>query len=333
VEENQHQQDEEKQTMTATTTTTTTTTKSCTPSTAKRQSNMSNKRKAVGIGDEEVPTASRLDARSASQFYRDKAKRDFDVLVSASAELRERNTLLRSRLIETANAAGLKARSALSLPPAPKHTDVTSKQARKSSVPYRQGETRKERNRRAAKNSRENAKKRITTAKEENAALAADNAQLASRLATFGVAVAVVMTSAAAAAANKTKKHVSDKRRKVSQHESVRLISEAGVFSLLLMCGAIALLCQCDDAVGNRTQYVETHLNAQRMGMSMGRGLQIMTMSGKRRDAPVFASFVCVASMAAGVLALWRHRTSGTHTGSATDDPMIVASPAAKKRP
>merc|ERR1712124_198480 len=79
----------------------------------------------------------------------------------------------------------------------------------------------------------------------------------------------------------------SNKRRKVSQHKYVRLIGDAGVSSLLLVCVVFALAYQSTNDIDNTNEEnLGVRMGAQQMSMSMGRSIQVMAAS---EEVPVFA--------------------------------------------
>ena len=276
----------------------------------KSSQNQKNEVEIKGSQDEKsIPTKNcgnlpRLEARKASQYYRDKAKTEFNDMVKENRELLKKNVLLRKQLREAAKKACIHNESELSLPPAPKHTDVTSKQARKPSIPYKEGETRRERNRRAAKRSRENAKRRFAIIEAENAALNADNHALATRLQRFGFTAKFSKRTrddsssdhrdVIAARANK--------KRRVAGPKSSSFVGDTGAFSLLLICGALSLM-MCYDEIDSPCTSTKLSgsqaLNTQRMSMSIGRGMQNLAISG---DTKAIAGLICIASSFAWVL-------------------------------
>ena len=158
--------------------------------------------------------------------------------------------------------------------------------------------------------------------KAENTALATDNAQLESRLAAFGIAPNTTSPPSAISTMTKNKAD-SGKRRKISQNKTTRLIGDACAFSILLMCAMFALIHLDDDALDLDESHAPAdnsqYLNAQKMSMSMGRGIRSLTKENCK--PPLFTSFVCVISLVAGVLALWRHKSTA-ETGHATRDNM-----------
>lgn len=252
----------------------------------------------------------RLDAREASQYYRDKAKNEFNDMVVQNIELRKENVSLRKQLMQAVKDANIQDSSAVNIPPPPKHTDVTSKQARKPSVPYKEGETRRERNRRAAKRSRDNAKKRMATVEAENAALMEDNHALASRLETLGYTLNAFKHSGSDACnrlllrsqGNNAIAAGANKRRKVTSSRGKNSIGDTGVLSLLLVCGALAIM-SCKDSSDSLYRITDessySALNAPKMSMSMGRGLQNLKNA---EGFPVTACLVCLVSSLVGLL-------------------------------
>ena len=104
----------------------------------------------------------------------------------------------------------------------------------------------------------------------------------------------------------------------------ILLIGDAGVSSLLLVCVVFALAYQSTNDIDNTNEEnLGVRMGAQQMSMSMGRSIQVMAAS---EEVPVFAAFMCVVSMAAGLLTLWQNRkpfaNDGLCTTSASEEPL-----------